>query len=62
MINFRRLRWARHVANIGEGKSALKILTVEPIECRPFVKPRRRWDDNIRMDLERNRNQYEELS
>ena len=35
-----------------EGGSAYKILTGKPIEKRPLGKPRRRWEDNIRMDLE----------
>ena len=45
MIKSRRLRWAGHVARIEEGRSAFKILTGKPI-------PRRRWEDNIRLDLE----------
>ena len=48
MIKSRRLRWARHVARMKEGRSAFKILTGK----RPLGRPRRRWDDNIRMDLE----------
>ena len=35
-----------------EGRSAFKILTGEPTENRPLGRPRRRWEDNIRMDLE----------
>ena len=35
-----------------EGRSALKILTDKPIGKRPLGKSRRRWEDNIRMDLE----------
>ena len=35
-----------------EGDSAFKILTGKPTEKRPFGRPRRRWEDNIRMDLE----------
>ena len=35
-----------------EGKSTLKILTGKPTEKRPLGKPSRRWEDNIRMDLE----------
>ena len=35
-----------------EGKSALKILTGKPTGKRPLGRPRRRWEDNIRMDLE----------
>ena len=47
-----RLRWARHVARVEEGRSAFKILTGKPTEKRPLERPRRRWEDNIRMDLE----------
>ena len=52
MIKSRRLRWAGHVARIEEGKSAFKILTGKPTGKRPLGRPRRRWEDNIRMDLE----------
>ena len=45
-----RLRLARHVARIEEGRSAFKILTGKPTGKKPFG--RRRWDGNIRMDLE----------
>ena len=47
----RRLRWAGHVA-IKVGRSAFKILTGKPTGKRPLGRPRRRWEDNIRMDLE----------
>ena len=42
MIKSRRLRWAGHVARIEEGK---------PTGKRPLGRPRRRWEDNIRIDL-----------
>ena len=51
-IKSRILRWAGHVARMEEGSSAFKILTGNPIRMRPFGRPRRRWEDNIRMDLE----------
>ena len=51
MIKSRRLRWAGHVARMKEG-SALKILTGKLTGKRPLGRPRRRWEDNIRMDLE----------
>ena len=35
-----------------EGRSAFKILTGKPSGKRPLGRPRRRWEDNIRMDLE----------
>ena len=44
--------WARHVARIEEGRSALKILTGKPTGKRLLGRPRCRWEGNIRMDLE----------
>ena len=41
-----------HVARMEEGRSALKILTGKPTGNRPLGRPRRRWEDNIRMNLE----------
>ena len=52
VIKYRRLRWAGHVARMKEGRSAFKILTGKPTGKRPLGRPRRRWEDNIRMDLE----------
>ena len=63
VIKSRRLRWGDHVARMEEGKSAFKILTGPPEGNRPLGRPRRRWEDNIRMVLQEigNRYQYEEL-
>ena len=52
MIDSRRLRWAGHVARMKESRSAFKILTGKPTGKRPLGRPKRRWEDNIRMDLE----------
>ena len=52
VIKSRRLRWAGHVARMEEGRSVFKILTGKPTGKRPLGRPRRRWEDNIRMDLE----------
>ena len=52
VIKSRRLRWAGHVARMEDGRSALKILTGKPTCKRPLGRPRRRWEDNIRIDLE----------
>ena len=52
MIKSRRLRWAGHLARMGEDRSAFKILTGKPTPKRPLGRPRRRWEDNNRMDLE----------
>ena len=51
VIKSRRLEWAAHVARMDEGRSAFKILTGKPTGKRPLGRPRRRWEDNIRMDL-----------
>jgi len=45
------LRWADHVARMEEGRSAFKILSDKPTGKRPLGKPRRRWEENIRMDF-----------
>ena len=47
-----RLRGAGHVDIMEEGTSAFKILTGKPTGLRPLGMPRRRWEGNIRMDLE----------
>ena len=52
MIKSRRSRWAGHVDRMEEGKSAFKIVTIEPTGKKRSGRPRRRWEDNIRMDLE----------
>ena len=46
------MRWAGHVARMEEGRSAFKILTGKPTGKRPLRRPRRRWEENIRMDPE----------
>ena len=51
VIKSRRLRWVGHVARMEEGRSVFKILTGKPTGKRPLGRPRRRWEDNIRMDL-----------
>jgi hypothetical protein len=51
IIKFRRLRWAGHVARMEEGRSVFKILTGKPTGKRPLGRPRRRWEDNIVMDI-----------
>jgi hypothetical protein len=51
VIKSRRMRWAGHVARMGEKRNAYKVLMGKPEGKRPLGRPRRRWDDNIRMDL-----------
>ena len=52
VIKSRRLGWAGHVARTEEGRNVFKILTGKPTGNRPLVKTKRRWEINIRMDLE----------
>jgi hypothetical protein len=46
------MRWAGHVARMGENRNAYRLLVGKPEGKRPLGRPRRRWVDNIRMDLE----------
>jgi hypothetical protein len=50
VIKARRMRWAGHVARMGEVRGAYNILVGRPEGRRPLVRPRRRWED-IKMDL-----------
>jgi hypothetical protein len=45
------MRWAGHVARIGEKMNAYRILVGKPEGKRPLRSPRRRWVNNIKMDL-----------
>jgi hypothetical protein len=51
VIKSRRLRWAGHVARMGERRGACRALVGKPEGRRPLGRPRRRWEDNIKMDL-----------
>jgi hypothetical protein len=51
IIKSRRLRWAGHVAQMGEKSNAYGLLVVKPEEKRPLGRQRRRWVDNIGMGL-----------
>jgi hypothetical protein len=51
IIKSRRMRWAVHVARMGEKRNAYRLLAGKPEGNRPLGRPRRRWVDNIRMDL-----------
>jgi hypothetical protein len=52
VIKSRRMRWAGHVACMGEGRVVHRVLVGKPERKRPMGRPRRRWEDNIRMDLQ----------
>jgi hypothetical protein len=51
IIESRRMRWAGHVAQMGEKRNAYRLLTGKPEGRWPLGRPRRRWVDNIRMIL-----------
>jgi hypothetical protein len=51
VIKTRRMRWAGHVARMGEVRGAYNILVGRPEGRRPLGRPRRRWENNIKMDL-----------
>jgi hypothetical protein len=51
VIKARRMRWAGHVARIGEVRGAYNILVGRSEGRRPRGRPGRRWEDNIKMDL-----------
>jgi hypothetical protein len=51
VIKSRRMRWAGHVARMGEGRGVYRVLVGRPEGKRPLGRPRRRWEDNIKMDL-----------
>jgi hypothetical protein len=51
MIKARRMRWAGHVARMGEVRIAYNILVGRPEGRRQLGRTRRRWEDNIKMDL-----------
>jgi hypothetical protein len=51
IIKLRRMRWAGHVARMGEKRNVYKILVGKPEGKRPMGRSSRRWVDNIQMDL-----------
>ena len=51
VVKSRRLRWAGHVARMGERRDVHRVLVGKPEGKRPLGRPRRRWEDNIKMDL-----------
>jgi hypothetical protein len=50
VIKSRRMRWAGHVGRMGEGRGVYRVLVGRPEGKRPLGRPRRRWEDNIKMD------------
>ena len=52
VLKSRRMGWVGHVARMGEGRDFYRMLIGKPEGKRPLGRPRRRWEDNIKMDLE----------
>ena len=52
VIKSRRMRWARNVARMGERSGVYRVLVGKPEGKRPLGRSRRRWEDNIKMDLQ----------
>jgi len=52
VIKSRRMRWAGHVARMGKRRGVCKVLVGKPEGKRPLGKPRRRWENNIKMDFQ----------
>jgi len=52
VIKWRRMRWAGHVARMGEGRGLYRVSVRKPEGKRPLGRPRRRWEDNIKTDFQ----------
>ena len=52
VVKSRRMRWAGHVARMGEGRGVHRVLVGKSERKRPLGRPRRRWEDTIKMDLQ----------
>jgi hypothetical protein len=52
VIQSRRMRWAGHVARLGEGRDVYRVLVGKPEGKRPLGRPGRIWEDNIKADLQ----------
>ena len=46
------MRWEGHVARMGEERGVCRVLVGKPEEKRPLARPRSRWEDNVKMDLQ----------
>jgi hypothetical protein len=53
MIKSTRMMWAGHISRMGEERGAYRILLGRPEGRRTLGRPRRRWEDNIKMDLQK---------
>ena len=52
VVRSRQMRWAGHVVRMGEDRGVHRVLVGKPEGKRPLGRPRRRWEDNVKMDLQ----------
>jgi hypothetical protein len=52
IVKSRRMRWSGHVARMGEERGVHRVLVGKPEGKRQLGRPRRRWEDNIKMDVQ----------
>jgi len=52
VMKSRRMRWTGHTSSVGEGRGMYRVLVGKPEGKRPMGRPRHRWEDNIKMDLQ----------
>jgi len=52
VLKSRRMRWAGHVTHIREGRVVLRVIVGKTEGKRPLGRPRRKWEDSIKMDLQ----------
>jgi len=52
VVKSRRMRWAGHVARMGKDRGVHRVLVGKPERKRPLGRPRFRWEDNMKMDLQ----------
>jgi len=52
VIKLRRMRWVGHVVCMGERRGVYRVFVGKPEGKRPLGRPRHRWEDNIKMDLQ----------
>ena len=53
VIKSRKMRWARHVARMGERRGVYRVLVGKPEGKKPLGRSKRRWEDNVKMDFQK---------
>jgi hypothetical protein len=51
VIKSRKMKWVGHAARMGEKRNAYRVLAGKPEGKRPHARPRRRWEENIKLNL-----------